>query len=78
MAMLEKTYDCLQCKAPIKLEKRAEGGWNKFNLDGTAHVHPPKNKGQQQQQQQQEHQKQRNSPMIGAIFMVPFSLVFYL
>jgi hypothetical protein len=23
LATLEKTYDCLQCKAPIKLEKRA-------------------------------------------------------
>lgn len=52
MAMLDKTYECLNpdCKAKIKLEKRPDGGWNKFNLDNTPHVHP---KGGSQQQQQQ-------------------------
>jgi hypothetical protein len=30
-------------------------------LDGTAHVHPPKNKGQQQQQQQQKPRDSNNN-----------------
>lgn len=49
---LEKTYDCLTCKAPIKLARKEDGtGWEKFNLDGSPHTHPAKKVQQQQQQQ---------------------------
>jgi hypothetical protein len=43
---LQKTYPCLTCKADIKLARKDDNsGWNKFNLDGTPHIH------QKQQQQ---------------------------
>jgi hypothetical protein len=41
---LEKTYDCLTCKAPIKLARKDNGiGWEKYNLDGSVHVHSRQN-----------------------------------
>jgi hypothetical protein len=46
MATLEKTFPCLSCKKEIKLERKADNsGWNKFNLDGTPHVHDNNKKG---------------------------------
>jgi hypothetical protein len=39
MAALEKVFSCLSCGKEIKLERRADNsGWNKFNLDGSAHI----------------------------------------
>ena len=39
MAALEKTFQCLTCKQNIKLERKPDNsGWNKYNLDGTAHI----------------------------------------
>ena len=38
-AQLEKTYQCLTCKQDMKIERKPDNsGWNKFNLDGTAHI----------------------------------------
>jgi hypothetical protein len=46
-AQLQKTYQCLTCKADIKLARKDDNsGWDKFNLDGTPHTH------QKQQQKQ--------------------------
>jgi hypothetical protein len=66
MAMLEKVYECLNsnCKAQIKLEKRADGGWNKFNLDGSPHTHHPRKGGggggQRQQQPPEKNFEEEN------------------
>jgi hypothetical protein len=44
---LDKTYPCLTCKQEIKLARKDDNsGWDKFNLDGSAHVHPRKNQQQ--------------------------------
>ena len=49
-AQLDKTYPCLTCKQEIKLARKEDNsGWDKFNLDGSPHIHPPKNKNSQQQ-----------------------------
>jgi hypothetical protein len=41
----------LTCKQEIRLARKDDNsGWDKFNIDGSPHIHPPKNKGQQQQQ----------------------------
>jgi TolA-binding protein len=38
LAALEKIFKCLSCGQEIKLERKLDNsGWNKFNLDGTAH-----------------------------------------
>ena len=53
----KKTYDCLVCKAPIKLARKDDGtGWDKFNLDGSPHLHPNR-KNQQPQPQPQQQQR---------------------
>jgi hypothetical protein len=45
---LQKTYQCLTCKADIKLARKDDNsGWDKFNLDGTPHIHPSNKKNQQ-------------------------------
>jgi cell division protein FtsB len=50
MATLQKTFECLTCKQDIKLARKEDNsGWDKFNLDGSPHVHPPK-KNQQHAQ----------------------------
>lgn len=28
---------CRTCNAPIKLEQRQDGGWNRLNMDGSVH-----------------------------------------
>ena len=49
---LDKTYPCLTCKQEIKLARKEDNtGWDKFNLDGSPHVHPPKGGKNQQQVQ---------------------------
>jgi hypothetical protein len=49
LAALQKTFECLTCKAPIKLERdRVNNKWIRYNLDGTIHVDQRK---QQQKQQ---------------------------
>jgi hypothetical protein len=46
--VLAKEYECLTCKAPVKLERKADNsGWIKWNPDGTEHIHPKKNFPQQ-------------------------------
>src|SRR5215207_2460969 len=63
MAAMEKVYPCLACKQDIRLERK-DNHWVKWNLDGTAHVHPTttsttkKKEEQQQVLQQQKQQKQ--------------------
>ncbi|MDQ3968440.1 MAG: hypothetical protein M3275_08610 [Thermoproteota archaeon] len=59
-AQLDKTYPCLTCKQEIKLARKEDNtGWDKFNLDGSTHVHAPKNKNTSSQQQQQQPPVQR-------------------
>jgi peptidoglycan hydrolase CwlO-like protein len=53
MAALQKVYSCLSCGQEIKLARKEDNsGWDKFNLDGSPHVHPPKGGGKNTQQQQ--------------------------
>jgi hypothetical protein len=41
--VLAKEYECLTCKAPVKLERKPDNsGWIKWNPDGSVHEHPPK------------------------------------
>jgi hypothetical protein len=36
---MERVFKYLTCQADIRLERRQDNsGWNKFNLDGTAHI----------------------------------------
>lgn len=43
MAISQKTFPCLSCRQEIRLERKAyNSGWNKFNLDGSAHIHEKK------------------------------------
>lgn len=52
MAAMEKTFECLMCKAPIKLERK-DNRWVRWNLDGTADVDQKKQQQQKRPQQQQ-------------------------
>jgi nucleotidyltransferase/DNA polymerase involved in DNA repair len=56
MAALEKKFDCMQCHAPIKLERDQKNNkWIRYELDGkTEHKC---NKKQQQPQQQYQNQQ---------------------
>jgi len=43
LATMERVFPCLTCKKEIRLERKADNtGWNKFNLDGSAHIHENK------------------------------------
>jgi hypothetical protein len=43
MATMEKIFKCLSCQKDIRLERKPDNtGWNKFNLDGSAHIHEKK------------------------------------
>jgi hypothetical protein len=51
LAALQKTFECLTCKAPIKLERdRVNNKWIRYNLDGTLHIDQKKKQQPQQQQ----------------------------
>ena len=48
--LLQKTYQCNICQAPIKLERK-DNHWLRWNLDGTAHIDQRKKLQKPQQQQ---------------------------
>ena len=46
MAAMDKVFKCLSCGADIRLERKQDNtGWNKYNLDGSAHVDEKKKGG---------------------------------
>jgi hypothetical protein len=60
MAALEKIYQCLACKQDIRLERK-DNQWVKWNLDGTAHVHPPITTRKKEDKQVQQQHEQRDA-----------------
>jgi hypothetical protein len=55
---LQKTYQCLTCKADIKLAGNGDNsGWDKFNFDGTPHIHSHQRQQQKPHQQSQRQQQ---------------------
>jgi hypothetical protein len=71
-AAFQKTFECLTCKAPIKLERKHDNsGWNQYNLHGTPHIEQKKKRHFTQQEPppayQQQHQITDLSKEIAAI-----------
>lgn len=53
--IMDRTFPCLTCQATIRLQRKDDNsGWNRYNLDGTPHVDPKKNRQRHQQQQQEQ------------------------
>jgi hypothetical protein len=69
MAAMQKTFQCLNCKASIKLERdQANSKWKRFELDGvTEHKCGSSTKKQQHQQHQQPTQPPQQQQTVSII-----------
>jgi hypothetical protein len=69
--VLDKTFECLTCKAPVKLERKSDNsGWIKWNPDGSVHEHPKKNFLQSKTAEKVEHLEKKIDLLIAQIQML--------
>ena len=69
MAALAKIFQCLSCKADIRLERKPDNsGWLRYNLDGSAHV--------DQKQTKKEEKKEETTRTVTTISTTELRLIF--
>jgi hypothetical protein len=61
--ILGKTYPCMGCGQTIKLQRKDDdSGWNKYNLDGSPHIHEQQKRKAKSSAIQEQEQSQQPSP----------------